>query len=155
MTWHLVSSGVSGVGRSPHTWPSAGNWAPTRLAVAVEDSAPSGKVPVNWKTVPVLASRPLFSVTVQMFFAASVRVAVKSPSFHVYSASRGPQDCMKALRPLRVSSLPMKEVLAMSSGRSTVIVVPAASLFFVATGKRQFCMEPAIQWLASNMPGAL
>ena len=92
---------------------------------------------------------------VQMFFAASVRVAVKSPSFHVYSASRGPQDCMKALRPARVSSLPIKEVLAMSSGRSTVIVVPAASLFFVATGKRQFCMEPAIQWLASNMPGAL
>ena len=51
--------------------------------------------------------------------------------------------------------MPMKAVLVMSSGRSTVIVVPAASLFFVATGKRQFCMEPAIQWLASNMPGAL
>ena len=62
---------------------------------------------------------------------------------------------MKALRPARVSSLPMKAVLAMSSGKSTVIVVPAASLFFVATGKRQFCMEPAIQWLVSNMPGAL
>ena len=124
------------------------------MADAVEDSAPSGKVPVNWKIVPVLASRPLFSVIVQMFFAASVRVAVKSPSFHVYSASRGPQACY-ALRPARVSILPMKEVLVMSSGRSTVIVVPAASLFFVATGKRQFCMEPAIQWLASNMPGAL
>ena len=53
-----------------------------------------GEVPVNWKIVPVLASRPLFSVMVQMFFAASVWVAVKSPSFHVYSASRGPQDCM-------------------------------------------------------------
>ena len=124
------------------------------MADAVEDSAPSGKVPVNWKIVPVLASRPLFSVIVQMFFAASVRVAVKSPSFHVYSASRGPQACY-ALRPARVSILPMKEVLVMSSGRSTVIVVPAASLLFVATGKRQFCMEPAIQWLASNMPGAL
>lgn len=59
-----------------------------------------------------------------------------------------------ALRPARVSSLPMKAVLAMSSGKSTVIAVPAASLFSWPR-KRQFCMEPAIQWLVSNMPGAL
>ena len=83
VAWHGVSSGGAGVGRSPHTWPSAGYWTPTRLADAVEDSAPSGKVPVNWKVVPVLASRPLFRVMVQMFFASSVLVAVKSPSFHV------------------------------------------------------------------------